>query len=300
MVRIYKKRGEIPMVHHKNEEITDLLNDLKDKKTRLEAFKELTQKGLPSTLTALITALKTMKAGEALSVASLLGEYGGRIISHMENLLKPSEKFSVYTSAIKALGSTKSEKAFEIIFPLLQTKEKWILSNEITFGETIDALVACGQGHLEEFISLLGSSDRLVRSGAVYACGKISRSTKQPQNTIGKLRNQINSIIIEDRSTKVRDMAILVMKYLDGEDDVKDSYLEAIAYSQQKMSEEDLYLKYEEKIEQTIALLKYSEYSVSKGEGIWEITKLDQENVVLSLRKVEASGEAYFNTGYEN
>ena len=296
VVLIFREIGEIFMVRRSSKkDTTTLLRKLEDKKTRIDAFGELIEIGGSKTIKPLIEALKKMTWDEALFVASHLGEYGERIIPHLENILSPSEKPSVYTASIKALGTTKSEKAFNIIFPLLQKQEKWLLSNERTFGETIDALIMCGQKHLSEFMGLLDNSDWLIRSGAVYACGKIGGFARRNKKFIAKLTARLHSLMLRDRSEKVKGMAKLAIDHINGRDDIKDSFNENMEYIQQKSEEGDLHLKYRDKIEEIIDFLNYCDYSVSEREGYWEIISNEQENVMFTISKSKATGEEYFN-----
>ncbi|MCX7994208.1 MAG: hypothetical protein N3A65_00325 [candidate division WOR-3 bacterium] len=54
-----------------------------------------------------------------------------KIIPYLLALIKLTQKFAVYTSAIRALGITMSEEGYRFLFPLIIKKEKWILDNDI-------------------------------------------------------------------------------------------------------------------------------------------------------------------------
>jgi HEAT repeat protein len=271
-----------------------LLQNLQDKQKRVEAFIELANIADSNSIKPLIESIKKMTWDEALTVAGHLGNYEVRIIPHLERLLKPSEGSRIYTSAIKGLGETKTEKAFKILFPLLKREEKWLLSNDVTFGETIDALVSCGQGHLKEFMELLDSSNWLIRSGGIYACGKLSCSNKQDRKLVKKLENKLNTLLMEDRSAKVRNLAANMINRMNEKKEMKESYRDAMSDLLTELREEDLYEKYEEKIEQILNFINYLGWPISANQGHWNIKYPPYDgDIIISLAKDDVSGEGF-------
>lgn len=281
---------------HKREskEVDQILEKLQKKETRVEAFYELIEMGRSNTIQPLIESIKKMTWEEALSVSDSLGQYGEKIIPYLENILKPSEKPSVYTAAIKALGNTKNERAFNVVYTLLERKERWILSNELTFGEAINAVTLCGGKHLKEFVHFLDSSDWQMRNGGVYVCGKIGSVEKRDKKYHAKLMGKLHSLAIRDRSEKVKNMAKLAIDNINGKGDIGNSYKEAMFLVQEKINREDLYSKYADKIESVIKILGLYDYPTEKMKEGLRIRKEGEKDVFLRFTKSDKTGEDYF------
>lgn len=231
---------------------------------------------------------------ESLSVAEYLANFGKKIIPYLQNLIKTSDKPSVYTSAIKALGYIKSEEGFKFLFSLMMKGEKRILSNPLTFGETIDAIVRCGGKHLKELMQLLNNSNWLIRSGGVYACARISAESSNNKALIVKLKKTLRSLARNDRSEKVQKLAMLSLGWITGEEEIIESYKEAIDIVQSEMPEKDLYPKYSEILKQIFNGLGYPQLPERDEYNRWNIENLHYHYPIhLALNEDRNTGEGY-------
>jgi len=288
------------MEYQKSKHISNLIQKLGKRDERVDAFIKLCKTRCVEAKKHLIETLNKMSWEEALSVSEYLAYFNKEIILDLRNLTENSERPSVYTSAIKALGFTKSEAGFKFLFPMLINKEKKILSNPLTFGETIDALVRCGKGHLNELIQLLNSSDWLVRSGGVYACGRIAADSEFDQTQISQLKNKIRLIAKKDRSTKVQILARIALSWITGEQEVVDTYEKAMriveGVIQGLVKVYDLSLKYRKTLEQIFRDLGYSQMPERNEYGNWNIENQPYRYpITLAIEEDTKTGEGYLN-----
>jgi hypothetical protein len=227
---------------------------------------------------------------EALNTAGHLGKFGERIIPHLENIIKSKDESKrTITAVIRALGNTKSSKAFNVIISLLRNNELGILSNDnLALLETVNALAFCGETNLKELMKLMDHTKCDVRTGGMYACGSIILSTEQSSMLVDAFSKKLRRFVVKDRSATVREMAKYITECINGRESIKETYAEALAYLSERASEESLYSRYGDIIDD---LLAQTPFEILKPNGNWIVIISEEEGFSEVRISLERSSE---------